>query len=193
MATRKIRITGAGIYGQPTDENPSGEYPVGYEFETEAAMPPGWAGRAIVVGEEPAEGSAFVVNEDDESEAGKARNAAIREANGQIERLKAEHTAATAMLQDRAERAEADLQQAREQIEALTEKLNASELGHSSPVDGAATADEIKSAVDMLDGSVDAHWTAAGLPAVDAVSELTGKTVTRAQITEVAPDAKRPA
>ena len=45
----------------------------------------------------------------------------------------------------------------------------------------------------MLDGSVDAHWTAAGLPAVDAVSELTGKTVTRAQITEVAPDAKRPA
>lgn len=193
MATRKIRITGAGIYGQPTDENSSGEYPVGYEFETDAAMPAGWAGRAIVVGEEPAENSSFVVNEGDESEAGKARNEAIRQANEQIERLKADHTAATALLRDRAERAEVDLQQAREQIAALTEKLNASENGHSSPEDGAASADEIKSAVDMLDGTVDAHWTAAGLPAVDAVSELTGKTVTRAQIAEVAPDAKRPA
>lgn len=193
MATRKIRITGAGIYGQPTDDNPSGEYPVGYEFETDAPLPPGWADRAIVVGDEPAGGSTFVVNEGDESEAGKARNEVIRQANEQIERLKADHTAATAMLQDRAERAEADLQQAREQIAALTEKLNANEPGHSTPIDGAASADEIKSAVDMLDGAVDAHWTAAGLPAVDAVSELTGKTVTRAQITEAAPDAKRPA
>lgn len=193
MATRKIRITGAGIYGQPTDENPSGEYPVGYEFETDATMPAGWAGRAIVVGEQPAENSSFVVNEGDESVEGKVRNEVIRQANEQIERLKADHIAATALLQDRAERAESDLQQAREQIAALTEKMNAREQGHFSPADGSATADEIKSAVDMLDAADEAHWTAAGLPAVDAVSELTGKTVTRAQIAEVAPDAKRPA
>ena len=45
----KIRITAAGIHGKPTEENPTGEYPVGYEFETDAEMPAGWAGRAEVV------------------------------------------------------------------------------------------------------------------------------------------------
>ncbi len=57
---------------------------------------------------------------------------------------------------------------------------------------GPATADEIGSAIDLLDKANDDHWTAAGLPAVDAVAELLGKPVTRAAITAAAPDAKRP-
>lgn len=57
----------------------------------------------------------------------------------------------------------------------------------------AAMADDIKAAVALLDGKNDDHWTAAGLPAVDAVAEIAGKTVTRAAINEAAPDAKRPA
>jgi hypothetical protein len=56
-----------------------------------------------------------------------------------------------------------------------------------------ATADEIRAALDMLVGDDDKHWTAAGLPAVDAVAELVGKPVTRAAIEAVAPDMKRPA
>lgn len=56
----------------------------------------------------------------------------------------------------------------------------------------AASAEEITTAVSMLDATDDAHWTAAGLPAVDAVAELTGKAVTRKAIEEAAPDAKRP-
>lgn len=63
--------------------------------------------------------------------------------------------------------------------------------GGSKP--GPATAEEIVSAVNLLDGKNDDHWTSAGLPAVDAIAELTGKTVTRAGIAEAAPDSKRPA
>ena len=51
---------------------------------------------------------------------------------------------------------------------------------------------EIATAVAMLDPAEDALWTAAGLPAVDAVSELVGKPVTRKAIEDAAPDAKRP-
>ena len=51
---------------------------------------------------------------------------------------------------------------------------------------------DIASAIAMLDPGNDDHWTNAGLPAVDAVSELVGETVTRAQIKAVAPDAERP-
>ena len=185
MTTRRIRITGTGLYGQPTDDNPTGEYPVGHEFETQSELPASWKGRAIVVGDEPKGDETFVVNEDDDSEAGQVRNAVIREANAKIDQLKADHLADTAMLRDRAERAEADLARAKEQIEALTLKLN-------GPAAGDATGDEIATAVGMLDAGNDAHWTAAGLPAVDAVAELIGKPVTRAAITDAAPDAKRP-
>lgn len=58
--------------------------------------------------------------------------------------------------------------------------------------EGPATTDDINDAIGALDSSDDAHWTAAGLPAVDAVAELLGKPVTRATITAAAPDAKRP-
>jgi hypothetical protein len=55
-----------------------------------------------------------------------------------------------------------------------------------------ASADDITSAIALLDPANDDHWTAAGVPAVDAVAELAGKPVTRAAITKAAPDAKRP-
>lgn len=56
----------------------------------------------------------------------------------------------------------------------------------------AATADEIIAAIALLDAGNDDHWTTAGLPKVESVAELIGKTVTRKAIEEAAPDAKRP-
>lgn len=58
---------------------------------------------------------------------------------------------------------------------------------------GEPDADLIRAAVEGLDAKDDAHWTAAGLPDVGAVSEAMGAKVTRAQIEAAAPDAKRPA
>lgn len=64
MAKHRIRITAAGIHGAPvTDENPNGEYPVGYEFETDADLPEGWKGRAEIVGKAAKAGSTSVTNE----------------------------------------------------------------------------------------------------------------------------------
>lgn len=186
-----IRITGRGIHGlKPTDGNPTGEYPIGYEFETASPLPAGWAGRAIVVGEEPKEGSEFIVNDDDDTEVGKARREIIAKAEIEFKRIRGERDDEVKSLTSRAEKAEADLQRANEQVEALNLKLKAFEGGEGSGV--TSTADEIKTAVGMLDGKNDDHWTAAGLPAVDAVADLTGKSVTRKAITEAAPDAKRP-
>lgn len=189
MAKRTIRITGAGIYGAPTAENPSGELPIGFEFETEGDLPPGWVGRAVVVGDEPKEGSEFIVNEDDDSEIAKARREIIEKAEGEFKRINQAHEEATRALTGRAEKAEADLQYANDQLEVLNLKLKAFESGDHGD---SSAADEIRTAVSMLDSNNVAHWTAAGLPAVDAVAEITGKPVTRAAITEAAPDAKRP-
>lgn len=50
-----------------------------------------------------------------------------------------------------------------------------------------AGADTIKSAVELLDPANDEHWTAAGLPSVDAVTGLVGQKVTRAEIEAAAP------
>lgn len=58
----RIRITGQGIHGKPTDENPTGEYPVGHEFDTEAEFPEGWKGRAEIVGKGAKEGSTAITN-----------------------------------------------------------------------------------------------------------------------------------
>jgi hypothetical protein len=58
--------------------------------------------------------------------------------------------------------------------------------------DTPATAEDIASAIGLLDPANDDHWTKAGLPEVAAVAELAGKPVTRAAITAAAPDAKRP-
>jgi hypothetical protein len=51
----------------------------------------------------------------------------------------------------------------------------------------------IRDAVSGLDQKNDAHWTKAGEPAVEAVAAVVGSPLTRAQISEVAPDAKRTA
>lgn len=57
----RIRITGSGIHGAPvSNENPNGEYPVGYEFDTDAYLPAGWIGRAEVISEGAKKGSTFV-------------------------------------------------------------------------------------------------------------------------------------
>lgn len=50
----------------------------------------------------------------------------------------------------------------------------------------------IEDAILTLDAANDKQWTNAGLPAVDAISALVGRTVTRAEINEVAPDFMRP-
>lgn len=42
----RIKITAGGIYGQPTEENPTGELPIGTELTVQKA-PEGWAGRYI--------------------------------------------------------------------------------------------------------------------------------------------------
>lgn len=55
-----------------------------------------------------------------------------------------------------------------------------------------ATADDIRAALALLDKDNDEHWTGAGLPAVDAVSELLSQKVTRAQIEEADAEFARP-
>ena len=45
----------------------------------------------------------------------------------------------------------------------------------------------ISAALDELDDELDHHWTADGLPRVEVVSELVGRTVTRSEITIEAP------
>lgn len=52
--------------------------------------------------------------------------------------------------------------------------------------------DAITEALQSLDPATDSHWTKAGLPSVDVVSDLVGAKVTRAQIEEVAPGFVRP-
>lgn len=60
------------------------------------------------------------------------------------------------------------------------------------PQDDAPSAEDIKAAIALLDNSNDDHWTKAGLPEVEAVKEALGADVTRKQIEEAAPEAKRP-
>jgi hypothetical protein len=187
---KRIRITGAGIHGAPTKDNPTGELPVGFEFETAGDLPAGWVGRAVVVGDEPKQDSTFIVNEDDDSELGKARLEVAKSAQVYIEKLNADHKFATQAIVARAEKAEGDLQHAKEQIEVLNLKIVELEKPNQG---GEATADEIKTAVGMLDANTVAHWTTTGLPAVDAVSEIVGKPVTRKAIEEAAPGVKRAA
>ncbi|WP_311271048.1 hypothetical protein [Sphingobium sp. WCS2017Hpa-17] len=176
---KTIRITGAGIYGAPTEANPTGEYTIGHEIETEGDLPPGWIGRAEVVGEEP-DNAEFVTGSEG-VDAAAIRQEVVDEANKRIAAMLAQHTTDLAAANERADTAEALVAELQAKIDASTKAAEA------------ATADEIKSAVGLLDGKTDAHWTKAGLPAVEAVAELTGKTVTREAITEAAPDAKRPA
>lgn len=190
--TKRVRITGPGIYGAPTKDNPTGEIPVGTEFDIKGDMPVGWKGRAALVGKEPADGAELIVNDDDDSDVGKARREVIAKAQEHIDGLKAEHATALKAATDRADKADADLAKANEHIDGLKAQIVELLKGREPSTDP-ATTDEIKAAVDLLDGKNEAHWTKAGLPAVEAVAEITGKAVTREAIEAAAPDAKRPA
>lgn len=72
----------------------------------------------------------------------------------------------------------------------------AGDAGASSSGDGSerSEADKIREAVELLESDDSDHWTAEGLPRIDAVAELSGlQGVTRDQINIAAPDALRPA
>ena len=82
------------------------------------------------------------------------------------------------------------------EIDALRERVAVLEAENATLRDGKPTApdiDLIRAAVEGLDPANDDHWTSAGLPDVSAVKAQLGADVTRAQITEAAPDAKRSA
>lgn len=70
----KIRITDRGIYGLPaSDENPSGEYPIGHEIDLGKNDPPaGWSGRYVEVTGKASKDAVPVTNEvpDDSAERG---------------------------------------------------------------------------------------------------------------------------
>lgn len=55
-----------------------------------------------------------------------------------------------------------------------------------------APANDILAALQLLDPSDDTHWTAAGLPAVDAVKAALGGEVNRGEIEAAAPGFVRP-
>lgn len=65
----KIRITDRGIYGLPaSDENPSGEYPIGHEIDLGKNDPPaGWSGRYQEVGGKAPKDAQLVTNPVDDS------------------------------------------------------------------------------------------------------------------------------
>lgn len=78
---------------------------------------------------------------------------------------------------------------------AEAKEIEAAGLTLGKAKDGASdapSADDIKAAIALLDKDNDEHWTQAGLPEVAAVKEALGADVTRKQIEEAAPDAKRP-
>ncbi len=172
----RIRITAAGIFGAPTEKNPTGEIPVGSEFDIEGEMPAGWKGRAVVVGTEPEEGSVLIGNADDDERIAAAREEVRAEAQKFIDGLREQHLVDLKALSDRAEAAE----------------KRVAELEAEAAARG-PDPDLIRAAIDGLDPKNDEHWTKAGLPEVAAVKEALGADVNRAQIEAAAPDAKRPA
>lgn len=173
--SKRIRITGPGIYGAPTKDNPSGELAIGTEFDIKGDMPVGWKGRAVIVGAEPEEGSVAILNGDDDERITAAREEIRAEAQKFIDGLREEHAEAIKTLTERAEKAEARV----------------AELEQEAAARG-PDPELIRAAIDGLDPKNDAHWTKAGLPEVAAVKEALGAEVTRAHIEAGAPEAKRP-
>lgn len=83
-------------------------------------------------------------------------------------------------------------------LEAIQAKRDGTVNADDAPVEGLDTKtdaepNEIATAIGLLDPKDDAHWTEAGLPAVDAVKAIVGRNVTRTEINEAAPDFMRPA
>ncbi len=118
--TKRIRITGPGIHGAPTTDNPTGEYPIGYEFDTDGDLPAGWVGRAVVVGDEPAESSVFVTGNGEGGDLiESARKEVIEKAEVEFKRLTASHSVEVAALTSRAEKAEAEASDLRGKLAAF--------------------------------------------------------------------------
>lgn len=126
--------------------------------------------------------------------------------NGDVPDLgKPGDTPADADTADMVAAVEAENADLKKQVEALTKErddlkaevneliaeIDTLKVAHPAKAEP-ASADDIKAAVALLDAENDDHWTAAGLPAVEAVAELAGKPVTRAAINDAAPEAKRP-
>lgn len=61
----KVQITAGGVYGKPTDENPTGELPIGAELTLDA-IPAELVGRVTVIGE----GKTLTVNPAQETPTG---------------------------------------------------------------------------------------------------------------------------
>ncbi len=181
--TKRVRITGGGIYGTPTKDNPSGEMPIGFEFDISGDLPAGWKGRAEIVGAEPEKGSVLIGNADDDERITAAREEVRTEAQKFIDGLRDEHAAAIKTLVELKDAADARVAE----LQARVAELEA-EAATRGP-----DADLIRAAIEGLDPKNDAHWTKAGLPEVAAVKEALGADVSRAHIDAAAPDAKRPA
>lgn len=77
-----------------------------------------------------------------------------------------------------------------EQLKSKPDQAPDAAQGSKSP-GGDVSPDTIRGAILSLDPDEDAHWTSDGQPAVEAVSAMAGKRVTRADIVAAAPDAKR--
>lgn len=121
-----------------------------------------------------------------------------RRAQDHIDQLTTDHSRVVAALTDRAEAAEDSLSEANGKIEDLAAQLakfdpdgNGKPGGSTAGIGEAASDDSVKTALDLLDTTKDSDWTAAGLPAVEAVAELAGGKVTREQIKALAPDLTR--
>lgn len=67
----KIKITTGGIYGLPlSEDNTTGEYPIGHVLDIGDNEPPaGWAGRYIVVEENAPKGAKMVTASQDDGDA----------------------------------------------------------------------------------------------------------------------------
>ncbi len=139
--SKRIRITGPGIYGAPTKDNPTGELAIGTEFDIKGDMPVGWKGRAVVVGVEPEEGSVAILNGDDDERVTAAREEVRAEAQKFIDKLRGEHAEDLKALTERAEKAEGDLATANEQLAALTAKLAAFDRDGNGNPGGSKTDD----------------------------------------------------
>lgn len=167
--TKQLRVTGPGIYGAISKAHPTGELPVGYEFHIRGEIPAGWKGRVAELGKEPAEGAELIVNDDDDSDVGKARREVIAKAQEHIDGLKAEHATALKAETDRADKAEGDLKAANEHIDGLKAQIAALEKANEPPaltgknkaelleiaakegatVEDGATNDDIKAAIEL--------------------------------------------
>ena len=77
----------------------------------------------------------------------------------------------------------------REQATGKTE----AELVPDTRGDAEVASEAVKEAVASLDHEDDSHWTGAGLPSTDAVTDLAGEKVSRAQIEAAAPGYTRAA